>query len=104
MTLLSCITGGEDWREQEQTLADVGLSYQLCFIFYILFLTVCVLNILVGIYVDAAFEARAGDKLGQMLAELDKTAVADNKLAKIFQVLAGCLASDQSGSISKAEF
>lgn len=54
VTLFEAISGGNDWANLAKPLKSAGTHYYLLFIFYIAFLTISVLNVLTGIFVDAA--------------------------------------------------
>jgi len=54
LTLYKAITGGEDWGPLAAPLRHLGLVYYGLFLFYTAFLQFAVLNVLTGIFVDAA--------------------------------------------------
>lgn len=61
-TLLICITGGYDWKTVADTLTSVGASYVAFFAIYVTFTLLCVLNILNGVFVNAAIESAQTNK------------------------------------------
>eukprot|EP00747_Dinoflagellata_sp_TGD_P116636 gnl/TRDRNA2_/TRDRNA2_172431_c2_seq4.p1 gnl/TRDRNA2_/TRDRNA2_172431_c2~~gnl/TRDRNA2_/TRDRNA2_172431_c2_seq4.p1 ORF type:complete len:496 (+),score=56.05 gnl/TRDRNA2_/TRDRNA2_172431_c2_seq4:115-1488(+) len=64
LTLYMAITGGNDWADMAKPLKSTGVQYYWLFLFYIAFLTFAVLNILTGIFVDAAMTADSEAQTG----------------------------------------
>eukprot|EP00747_Dinoflagellata_sp_TGD_P084127 gnl/TRDRNA2_/TRDRNA2_162392_c0_seq2.p1 gnl/TRDRNA2_/TRDRNA2_162392_c0~~gnl/TRDRNA2_/TRDRNA2_162392_c0_seq2.p1 ORF type:complete len:249 (-),score=65.01 gnl/TRDRNA2_/TRDRNA2_162392_c0_seq2:71-817(-) len=62
ITLYMAITGGNDWADLAEPLKHAGLHYYGLFLFYIAFLTFAVLNVLTGIFVDAAMLCADDDR------------------------------------------
>jgi hypothetical protein len=62
ITLFMAISGGTDWINPLIACKAMGDLYHFLFIFYILFATVAVLNVLTGIFVDAALDAAQRDR------------------------------------------
>jgi len=61
-TLFMAISGGTDWIAPLIACKAMGDLYHFLFLFYILFATVAVLNVLTGIFVDAALDAAQCDR------------------------------------------
>eukprot|EP00812_Abedinium_dasypus_P005616 NODE_1705_length_1078_cov_487.661779.p1 GENE.NODE_1705_length_1078_cov_487.661779~~NODE_1705_length_1078_cov_487.661779.p1 ORF type:complete len:327 (+),score=109.56 NODE_1705_length_1078_cov_487.661779:100-981(+) len=61
-TLYWTITGGNDWKPLAQPLKAMGYHYYALFIIYVAFLAFAVLNVLTGIFVDAAMSVAAKDR------------------------------------------
>eukprot|EP00811_Abedinium_folium_P017127 NODE_2604_length_2182_cov_6.175669.p1 GENE.NODE_2604_length_2182_cov_6.175669~~NODE_2604_length_2182_cov_6.175669.p1 ORF type:complete len:455 (-),score=75.86 NODE_2604_length_2182_cov_6.175669:202-1566(-) len=61
-SLYWAITGGNDWKPLAQPLKATGYHYYALFIIYVAFLTFAVLNVLTGIFVDAAMSVAAKDR------------------------------------------
>lgn len=52
--LLASVTGGTDWIAVREPLNHVGQAYLFAFIIYMLFVTVGVMNVLTGVFLDSA--------------------------------------------------
>jgi len=61
-TLFMAISGGIDWIEPLIACKAMGDIYHFLFVFYILFANVAVMNVLTGIFVDAALDAAQCDR------------------------------------------
>jgi len=58
-TLLCAVTGGYDWATTAEPITHIGYSYIFAFLFYISFVLLGLLNILNGIFVNAALQSSA---------------------------------------------
>merc|ERR1712137_308097 len=72
-TLFEAITGGLDWEELAEPLKATGMMYYALFLFYIAFLTFAVLNVLTGIFVDAAMSVAQKDRDSVISEELGQS-------------------------------
>merc|ERR1712137_583320 len=100
ITLYMAITGGLDWEEMAEPLKATGTMYYGLFLFYIAFLAFAVLNVLTGIFVDAAMSVAQKDRDNVIIEELDsKTACREG----VQQVLSE-IDTDHSGYIYWNEF
>lgn len=70
--LLLSVSGGQDWGDLREPLLPAGPLYTAAFIIYILFVTVGVINVLVGVFV-----ASAGDNFDQSLIVVNEQIKAD---------------------------
>jgi len=61
-TLLSCITGGLEWGELSPALESIDVMYKYFLVVYITFAVLCMLNILNGVFVNAAIESAQSNK------------------------------------------
>jgi len=68
LTLYMSVTGGADWQDLALPLGQLGsgIIYHYLFLFYIAFSTVAVLNVVTGLFVDAAMEVRKADNRNVM--------------------------------------
>lgn len=55
-SLLLAISGGADWGDIVQPMWEIHWTYSLVFLLYIFFVVIGVLNVLVGVFVNAATE------------------------------------------------
>lgn len=62
ISLSWAITGGNDWKPLASPLEAAGETYYFLFLVYIAFLTFAVLNVLTGIFVDAAMSVAEKDR------------------------------------------
>jgi hypothetical protein len=58
-TLIAAVSGGYDWMDVAEPILEVGWLYKCYFLFYILFVTVGLLNVLTGTFVNAALQSAA---------------------------------------------
>jgi len=69
VSLYMAITGGCDWEQLAKPLKDAGGHYYFLFLFYISFAAIAVLNVLTGMFVDAAMKVSDNED-GSVLAEI----------------------------------
>jgi len=96
-TLFMSTSGGLDWGEIYAPLKRVGETYGLLFIFYVAFMTVAILNVIVGIFVEGASESAQIERDVSMLAEVEEAGSNMNQLKqylKTFDI-------DGTGSIAQ---
>eukprot|EP00931_Biecheleriopsis_adriatica_P121452 TRINITY_DN96539_c0_g1_i1.p1 TRINITY_DN96539_c0_g1~~TRINITY_DN96539_c0_g1_i1.p1 ORF type:complete len:649 (+),score=126.38 TRINITY_DN96539_c0_g1_i1:55-2001(+) len=62
LSLYMTISGGVDWRDAAMPLLDVNPLAFAMFLFYTLIMSLCVLNVLTGIFCQAAIESAAADQ------------------------------------------
>jgi voltage-gated sodium channel len=70
LTLFMAITNGIDWREVIAPLMTISPIAVLFFIMYIVLMTLCVLNVLTGIFCQRAIETAQGDKENILRAQM----------------------------------
>mmetsp|Transcript_32783 Transcript_32783/g.72958 ORF Transcript_32783/g.72958 Transcript_32783/m.72958 type:complete len:650 (-) Transcript_32783:267-2216(-) len=69
-TLCKAVSGGEDWGPMVEPLEAASVGYLLAFIFYQLFVTLGVFNVLIGTFLTNAVEMFEADRDWLMQAEL----------------------------------
>jgi hypothetical protein len=84
------ITGGADWYDYIQPLADSwGLGWQwvfrIIFLIYISLVQLCVLNILTGVFVENANKITGQDETTMLSAEMEERTRFNDMIAKIFE-------------------
>merc|ERR1712137_357191 len=94
--LFEGISGGNDWGFLVQELKTIGEGYYLCFALYIVFVTLGVLNILTGFFVEGTLGASVNQKEEILKAAQDKKNAMMEMVGELFQQLD----SDKSGKIS----
>lgn len=79
LTLFMATTGGEDWGPMAFPLVSAGNCYYYLFLFYISFLSMAILNVVMGLFVDAAMKATDKDRI-EMIKEAadDRAGFQDN--------------------------
>jgi len=60
-TLFQAIAGGADWFDMQHLLSQISPLYSFLFIVYIFWMIFGIFNIIVGVFVDRAFEASSLD-------------------------------------------
>merc|ERR1712118_301009 len=100
MTLFRSIIGGIDIGQAAHPLAHLGWFFSAAFCVYLAFMIFGVLNVLTGIFCDAAMQAAQSDRANVIQAQMEEDESLMNELRDIFAK------SDQDGSgkVSQAEF
>jgi len=99
LTLFMSITGGVSWELPLRPLAEVHEIWVTIFLFYISFAYLAVLNVVTGVFCEAAIESAANDH------EMAMQAIMDNRKAHIAKVksLFTNMDHDGSGTLTLAE-
>eukprot|EP00929_Paragymnodinium_shiwhaense_P007278 TRINITY_DN111205_c0_g1_i1.p1 TRINITY_DN111205_c0_g1~~TRINITY_DN111205_c0_g1_i1.p1 ORF type:complete len:754 (-),score=166.08 TRINITY_DN111205_c0_g1_i1:159-2420(-) len=92
LTLLASVAGGYDWNETVAPFKEAGWTYHLLFVIYVLLVTVGLLNIFTGIFVNAAMQSSA------MNRELAISEAAANRDGVVRQVMELFFEADKTGS------
>merc|ERR1719326_2475212 len=61
-TLVGAVTGGVDWMDVAEPITELGALYVMFFLAYIGFVLFGLLNILNGVFVNAALQASATNR------------------------------------------
>jgi Ca2+-binding EF-hand superfamily protein len=91
-TLLACITGGINWEDVSFHLKEIGALYHWFMVVYIMFAVLCVLNILNGVFVNAAIESAQSNK------ELAVESTYHRRMALVKQMVRWFNDADKDGS------
>merc|ERR1712007_247797 len=70
--LFEGISGGNDWANLAVDLKAIGEGYYLCFALYIVFITLGVLNIVTGFFVDNTMQAGVSARQGMVSVALER--------------------------------
>jgi len=100
LTLYMVITGGYDWAEIAEPLKTAGELYYILFLLYVAALTFAILNILTGIFAEAAMKIRQGDQENVIHEEMNRDKSTINDIKKLFRKLD----NDNSKTIMWEEF
>mmetsp|Transcript_10237 Transcript_10237/g.19450 ORF Transcript_10237/g.19450 Transcript_10237/m.19450 type:complete len:608 (-) Transcript_10237:91-1914(-) len=100
LTLYMVITGGYDWADIAEPLKKAGEIYYILFLLYVAALTFAILNILTGIFAEAAMKIRQRDHENVTHEEMTRDKSAENDIRRLFQKLD----ADHSGAIMWEEF
>jgi hypothetical protein len=92
LTLLACISGGIDWRDVSSVLWELGALHTWFFVLFIVFTVLCVLNILNGVFVNAAIDSAQTNK------ELAVDKAYHKKVAMIEQMVQWFVEADKDRS------
>lgn len=99
-TLLGAVTGGYDWSDVAEPLVNLGPLYTFFFLLYISFVLFGLLNILNGIFVNAALESSEMNRelqVNRMLSQRDHMV---EDMVNIFLEAD----KDNSGTVTMKEF
>jgi len=97
--LYEAITGGNDWGELAAELKIIGGGYYLCFALYIMFVSLGVLNIVTGFFVENTMQASENQKDLLLKAARERKCAMVEMLTDLFDELD----RNQSGTISLDE-
>eukprot|EP00401_Gymnodinium_catenatum_P036086 CAMPEP_0117507918 /NCGR_PEP_ID=MMETSP0784-20121206/26673_1 /TAXON_ID=39447 /ORGANISM="" /LENGTH=728 /DNA_ID=CAMNT_0005303441 /DNA_START=36 /DNA_END=2222 /DNA_ORIENTATION=+ len=99
-TLLLAISGGQDWGALVEPISKESAVYQATFAFYVVFVLLCVLNVLTSVFVERARELSSLDRDLIIQSALDHRDACIREMRDIF-VIAD---RDGSGYITWEEF
>jgi len=100
MTLFMTISGGLEWRSAAEPMVQLGWFYAALWTCYICFMIFGMLNVLTGIFVDAAFQAMMSDRDNIIQTQLEEKKSMINLIRGVFEQSD----SDNSGQVSMEEF
>merc|ERR1739844_80633 len=100
LTLYKSVTGGDDWSNAHNAISEVGWVGSLTFLIFIAFITLALINIITGIFVDAAMQTLAPDSesVAESKAEQEKA------FAKDLERLCVLVDHDESGKLTPEQF
>jgi len=98
-TLFEAISGGNDWAGLALELKQIGEGAYICFALYIVFVTLGVLNIVTGFFVDGTIEASTTVKEELFKEEQERKEVIINMIGELFHQMD----DDDSGRLSVEE-
>jgi len=98
--LFESVTGGNDWAIFARELRPMGEVYYVCFSLYVVFVTLGVLNIFTGFFVEGTVEASSETKF-QFMKQREVRRAA---IAELIRDLCHQSDTDFSGTLNKAEF
>lgn len=99
-TLWMAISGGLDWGNASEPLRDISAFLEVCFILYVAFSLLCVLNIVTGVFVENANKSFREDEAQLMLEDALARKQAMEHIRRIFLKAD----SDGSGEVDWEEF
>jgi len=85
LTLYIATTGGEDWGPMASPLVSTGVGYYYLFLFYISFLSMAILNVVMGLFVDAAMKATEKDRIETLKEAADDFAGFQDSVIAMFK-------------------
>merc|ERR1712217_202639 len=100
ITLFSSVTSGLSWVECLDALSMIGGIYQYIFLFYVAFVSICVLNIVTGVFVDTVHQMYQPEREEMIQQEPAKRKKMLQKLRDLLEEAD----EDGSGSITWGEF
>jgi len=100
LSLFAAICGGKDWLELFDPLFKIDPLYGMIFIAYIFFVVFGVLNVVVGAFVDSAYQTSQRDRDYLVSCEVDKNKLYMDNIRTFFYEAD----QDQSGVLSLEEF
>jgi len=98
-SLFEAISGGNDWAGIAEEMRVVSEDLYVCFALYVVFVSLGVLNIVTGFFVDGTMQANVNAREEMLKAAQDKK----NTMAELIGELFHQLDTDQSGKLSFEE-
>jgi len=98
-TLFEAISGGNDWASLAVELKTIGEGAYMCFALYIVFVTLGVLNIVTGFFVDGTIQTSANVKEEMIKDAQEKKNAMVDLIGELFHQMD----EDQSGKLSLEE-
>merc|ERR1712226_36382 len=99
-TLISAVSGGADWNDVSEPIYETGVAYKYYFLFYVLFVTFGVLNVLTGIFVHVAMQSSL---MNREIAIDEAISNRDSIVKEVIELFLDA-DTDQSGALSWTEF
>merc|ERR1712137_1441076 len=99
MSLFEAVTGGNDWAGIAEHMRGVSEFYYCCFALYVVFITLGVLNIVTGFFVDGTMQANVNAREEMLKQAQEKK----NTMIQLVGELFTQLDTDQSGKLSYEE-
>jgi hypothetical protein len=99
-TLFQSVVGGLDWGEAAFTLSDVSPALVGFFVIYIIFVSLAVMNVVTGVFLQSALEQASQDHDHVIQQQLRAKAIYVDNLERLFHDLD----SSKDGSITLDEF
>eukprot|EP00929_Paragymnodinium_shiwhaense_P044081 TRINITY_DN22616_c0_g1_i1.p1 TRINITY_DN22616_c0_g1~~TRINITY_DN22616_c0_g1_i1.p1 ORF type:complete len:707 (-),score=78.33 TRINITY_DN22616_c0_g1_i1:112-2232(-) len=84
-TLIATVLGGYDWIDVGAPVARMGMLYGSMFLFYVLFTSLALLNILTGIFVNCAQQTNRMTREIATEAAIEEEALFQRQLIELFQ-------------------
>eukprot|EP00928_Gymnodinium_smaydae_P089560 TRINITY_DN7350_c0_g3_i1.p2 TRINITY_DN7350_c0_g3~~TRINITY_DN7350_c0_g3_i1.p2 ORF type:complete len:275 (+),score=51.87 TRINITY_DN7350_c0_g3_i1:1030-1854(+) len=88
-SLFMSITGGVDWGEPSQALLEISPWLAVLFSLYVAFATLCVMNIIIGIFVENSSMLALKDEQTLLLESVDEKNRWHDDVLKLFYELGG---------------
>merc|ERR1712206_25798 len=98
-TLFEAISGGDPWASVSQEMKQLGEGVYLCFALYIVFVTLGVLNIVTGFFVDGTIAASTSNRTELVEEAQQRKTEQIQLIGELFEQLD----SDQAGMLSRQE-
>lgn len=100
ITLAKSITGGAPWGIAYESLKPIGGLYLAIFLFFIAFLSMAVLKLLTGIFVQHAKDVVGADREAKIREEIERRQQWEEEIKVVFK----SMDVDSSGDVSWDEF
>mmetsp|Transcript_1962 Transcript_1962/g.5762 ORF Transcript_1962/g.5762 Transcript_1962/m.5762 type:complete len:590 (-) Transcript_1962:96-1865(-) len=100
LTLFGAISGGSEWPVVADPLARISPMFTVIWIIFVCLMIFGVLNILTGIFCEAAMQAAASDRVAILMKQREEMEYASEVLRHSFNTID----DDNSGMLTKEEF
>lgn len=100
LSLFMALSGGNDWCTYTELLFAAHWSYGALFVFFIAFMSLCVMNIITGIFVGSTYDIAQIDRALAVQKEIEAQESYERNLRDLFQEFD----DDHSGIVMHGEF
>jgi len=100
LSLYMAMSGGNDWAMYYDALMPLAFQYRMIFLFFISFALFAVVNIVTGVFVEAAMQANTNDREVVVHEEMQAKKLYLDSMRAIFEEMD----NDNSGCVSGKEF
>eukprot|EP00746_Dinoflagellata_sp_MGD_P145812 gnl/MRDRNA2_/MRDRNA2_78375_c0_seq2.p1 gnl/MRDRNA2_/MRDRNA2_78375_c0~~gnl/MRDRNA2_/MRDRNA2_78375_c0_seq2.p1 ORF type:complete len:643 (-),score=129.41 gnl/MRDRNA2_/MRDRNA2_78375_c0_seq2:262-2190(-) len=100
ISMFKAISGGADWGDIAEPLAELGTGYYLLFCFYIAFVVFAMMNVVTSVFVEQAAKNAWNDKNWVIEEQMSKQESYINDVKKVFEEAD----EDNSGNLEWTEF
>merc|ERR1712007_226875 len=98
-SLFEAVTGGNDWAGIAEDMRAVSEGLYVCFALYVVFVTLGVLNIVTGFFVDGTMQANVNAREEMLRQAQDKKSAMTELIGELFHKMD----LDHSGTLSYEE-
>eukprot|EP00440_Ansanella_granifera_P067531 gb/GFBE01073249.1/.p1 GENE.gb/GFBE01073249.1/~~gb/GFBE01073249.1/.p1 ORF type:complete len:660 (+),score=121.15 gb/GFBE01073249.1/:1-1980(+) len=100
ITLFHCVSGGMDWNEASDLMFRIGAAWGLLLLAYVSFCTFAVLNVMTGVFCEAAIQAARADEQSVIQDQFLVRKRFTQRVNQLFDILAGKKSGDKRSELT----